>query len=175
MWIFAYGSLIFRPDFDFVERRRAYVKGYARRFWQASPDHRGTPEAPGRVATLVPFDGETCGGCAYRLDPRDEDAVLERLDERERAGFDRVPLPMTDAPDVAPFAEGIAWVASSRNPYFTGPIDEDTLARHVLRSRGPSGPNVDYVVRLHDALSALDVVDAHVEALVRAIDRARAR
>src|SRR5581483_11846825 len=66
MWIFAYGSLIFRPDFPWIERRRAFVRGWARRFWQGSPDHRGVPEAPGRVVTLVARDG-FCGGCAYRI------------------------------------------------------------------------------------------------------------
>ena len=53
MWLFAYGSLIFRPGFAYIERRVAWMHGYARRFWQWSPDHRGTPEAPGLVL-LVP-------------------------------------------------------------------------------------------------------------------------
>jgi len=68
MWIFAYGSLIFRPAFPFVERRRAFVRGWMRRFWQGSPDHRGVPDAPGRVVTLLPSEAETCGGCAYRIE-----------------------------------------------------------------------------------------------------------
>jgi glutathione-specific gamma-glutamylcyclotransferase len=167
MWIFAYGSLIFHPSFSPLERRRAFLPGYVRRFWQGSPDHRGVPEAPGRVVTLVPAPGEICGGCAYRVDPRDADSILAELDERERAGFDRRLLSVLDAPRGAPFAEAIVYVAREDNPHFLGPLGELEIAAWVRRSRGPSGANADYVLALRDALRDLDVHDAHVEEIAR--------
>ena len=66
-WIFGYGSLIWRPDFPFVQSRIGYIKGWRRVFWQGSADHRGTPDAPGRVATIVADERETCIGMAYNI------------------------------------------------------------------------------------------------------------
>lgn len=169
MWIFAYGSLIFRPSFAFIERRPAWVRDHARRFWQGSPDHRGTPESPGRVATLVPLAGEICGGCAYRVDVEQRDVILTELDHREKAGFDRVLLPLLDGASGRVFAEGLSYVAREGNPHFLGPLDELAIAQHVARSHGPSGANREYVVRLHEALLELGVSDVHVDAIARAL------
>lgn len=165
MWIFAYGSLIFRPSFEYVERRPAFLHGWARRFWQGSPDHRGVPEAPGRVVTLVPAPGETCGGCAYRIDPALAEGVLAALDAREQAGFERLFRPVLDAPAGPPFAEALVYVAGADNPHFLGPLEERAIAEWIRRCEGPSGPNVDYVVHLQGALAALGIVDPHVETI----------
>ena len=169
MWIFAYGSLIFRPSFAFLERRPAWVHGYTRRFWQGSPDHRGTPESPGRVVTLVPSADEWCGGCAYRIDPDGSHGVIAELDHREKAGFERVTLPLLDAPSGKAFAEGIVYVARTDNPHFLGPLDERSIAQHVARSHGPSGANRDYVERLEVALRELGIVDPHVTEIADAL------
>jgi cation transport regulator ChaC len=165
VWIFAYGSLIFRPSFAYLERRRAFVAGYTRRFWQGSPDHRGVPEAPGRVVTLVPSEGATCGGCAYRVDAGELDAILDALDVREQAGFERTTLALADAPEAPSFGEGITWIAGASNAHYLGPLPERDLAAVIRDRRGPSGPNADYVLLLRDALRALDVHDPHVEAI----------
>jgi cation transport protein ChaC len=167
MWIYAYGSLIFRPSFEYLERRRAFLPGWARRFWQGSPDHRGVPGAPGRVVTLVPSPGESCGGCAYRIDPTSADEVLATLDAREQAGFDRLHREVLDGPEGTPFAEALFYVANASNPHFLGPLEEREIAAWVKMSEGPSGPNIDYVLRLHAALVELDIVDEHVEEIVR--------
>jgi cation transport regulator ChaC len=167
MWIFAYGSLIFRPSFAFVERRRAFAPGWVRRFWQGSPDHRGVPEAPGRVVTLIASEGQVCGGCAYRIDPAKSGAILEALDHREQAGFSRRFLPLHDTPGEAVFGEGLTWIAEPDNAHFLGPLPEREIAEWVRTRRGPSGPNAEYVMRLAEALRALDVHDAHVDAIAR--------
>jgi cation transport protein ChaC len=62
LWVFGYGSLIWNPNIKFDEQRKCCIKGYARRFWQGSNDHRGTKEKPGRVVTLVSQDEDgRCG------------------------------------------------------------------------------------------------------------------
>jgi cation transport protein ChaC len=167
MWIFAYGSLIFRPSFPYLERRRAFLPGWARRFWQGSPDHRGVPGAPGRVVTLVPALGEVCGGCAYRIDEATEATTLAALDEREAAGFERLKRDVLDAPAGAVFAEALVYVAGATNAHYLGPLDEREIAAWVRRSHGPSGANIDYVLRLHEALAAEGARDPHVDAIVK--------
>ena len=164
MWIFAYGSLIFRPDFPWIERRRAFVRGWARRFWQGSPDHRGVPEAPGRVVTLVARDG-FCGGCAYRIEPSGADAILEALDAREQAGFVRTNVELLDAPDAATFGSATTWIAGQDNAHFLGPLPDEEIAAVIRERSGPSGANKDYALRLRDALRTLDIVDEHVESI----------
>jgi cation transport regulator ChaC len=167
MWIFAYGSIIWRPSFPFLERRRAYVRGWVRRFWQGSPDHRGVPEAPGRVVTLVPEVEGACGGCAYRIDERGAGAILAALDAREQAGFQRRLLSLLDARGGGAFAEGLTWVAETSNAHFLGPLAERAIADFVRDRHGPSGSNADYVLRLRAALRELEVHDEHVEEIAR--------
>jgi cation transport regulator ChaC len=167
MWIFAYGSLIFRPAFSYLERRRAYVQGWSRRFWQGSPDHRGVPEAPGCVVTLLSDPEGLCGGCAFRIDPAQADGILQAIDTREQAGFSRQHLALLPAPDEPPFAEGITWVADPDNPHFLGPLPEPTIAEIIATRAGPSGPNQDYALQLFEAQCELDIMDSHVETIVR--------
>lgn len=56
MWVIGYGSLMFKPIPKYQFRVNGYLVGYIRRFWQSSSDHRGTPEAPGRVVTLISIE-----------------------------------------------------------------------------------------------------------------------
>ncbi|KAH3901874.1 related to Cation transport regulator-like protein [Saccharomycodes ludwigii] len=56
LWVLGYGSLIYKPPPHYKYRMPGIIYGYARRFWQSSSDHRGTPESPGRVVTLIPYE-----------------------------------------------------------------------------------------------------------------------
>lgn len=117
IWIIGYGSLIFKPPPLYAFRVTGTLNGYIRRFWQSSSDHRGTPQSPGRVATLVslndvvenvPFhkhilsfelankdvvlgllkeEDLTVWGVAYYIEPKNVDAVKEYLDVREQDGY----------------------------------------------------------------------------------------
>ena len=164
-WIFGYGSLVWRPDFEFAERRTGFVLDRARRFWQASTDHRGTPARPGRVVTLIPRPGCRCFGAAYRLHAGDRTSVLAGLDHRERGGFIREKLPVyfpgSESGEEAA-TEALVYVATPSNPNYLGPAPLAEIAAQIRDSHGPSGPNVEYVARLADALRAMGAEDDHV-------------
>ena len=170
-WIFGYGSLVWRPDFEFEARRPAVVHGWTRRFWQGSTDHRGVPGRPGRVVTLLPAArGETCAGMAYLVAGEAAKPVMQRLDHREKGGYERrdVTLRFDDASRVP----GLVYIATPGNRNYLGPAPLDRIAAQIVRSTGPSGRNADYLLRLAEALRAQGAEDAHVfdlEARVRAL------
>ena len=160
-WVFGYGSLIYKVDFPFLERRAASICGWERRFWQGSHDHRGTPEAPGRVVTLIPSGENRCRGVAYLV----EQEVFNHLDHREKNGYERHATNIV-FDDHETSTRGVVYVAHEGNPAYLGPTESlEQLAAHISQSHGPSGSNRDYLLQLADALRALGEHDSHVFAL----------
>ncbi|HKL64373.1 MAG TPA: gamma-glutamylcyclotransferase [Woeseiaceae bacterium] len=153
LWIFGYGSLVWRPDFPHGEAVPAWSHGQARRFWQASTDHRGTPARPGRVATLAPQTGARCRGVAYRIRAASRAEVIAYLDHREKNGYLRRTLAVEL--DDGRRGEAITYVADPAGEHFLGPAPLVDMARQIRTSTGPSGPNTEYVLRLAEALRVL--------------------
>ena len=158
-WVFGYGSLIYKADFPYKARVPAHIHGWERRFWQGSHDHRGTPEAPGRVVTLIPAPGVRCGGMGYYI----AEDVFEHLDYREKNGYRRFDtgMQLADSRSVI----GTVYIATADNHAFLGPASLAEIARHIRASHGPSGANREYLLKLARALRNLDIEDEHVFAL----------
>ena len=161
VWMFAYGSLIFKVDFPFLARRPAFISGWERRFWQGSHDHRGTVDAPGRVATLIPKQGARCAGMAFLITP----AVFAQLDYREKNGYLRLSTEITF--DNGEHATGLVYIATEENSAFLGPASEEDIARQIATARGASGCNADYLLGLAEALRGLGEEDKHVFTIER--------
>ena len=159
VWLFGYGSLIWKADFPYLERRPARIHGWSRRLWQGSHDHRGTPAWPGRVATLVAAPGAVCIGMAYRVAP----ATFEYIDFREKNGYLRHSVALDFGHGEC--SEGVVYIADAGNAAWLGAAGEADIARHVMASSGPSGRNRDYVLKLADALRELGADDPHVFAV----------
>ncbi|BCR93977.1 gamma-glutamylcyclotransferase [Aspergillus luchuensis] len=103
LWVFGYGSLIWKPPPHFDQRVPGYINGYVRRFWQASNDHRGTKENPGRVLTVIDREfwetlddplahhetsaTATVWGVAYHIPASHANEVRQYLDIREINGY----------------------------------------------------------------------------------------
>ena len=169
VWVFGYGSLIWRPAMAYQARRAGRITGWQRRFWQSSTDHRGTVEAPGRVLTLVEADGAVWG-MAYAIERTAWPAIEAALELREQQGYVRLTVDIALsagelAGDIVDTVPGLLYLATARNPYFIGPEPLDATADIIRRSHGPSGSNVDYVLELERALAAMKAHDAEVSAL----------
>lgn len=170
LWIFGYGSLLFRPGFAFEERRPARIQGFTRRLDQGSPDHRGTPERLGRVATLARAADAWVGGAVYRVAESEEESVLALLDHREQGGYERLTvaaLPIDGGGGAAITAT--TWIATPDNPYHLGPASLEIMITQIRAATGPSGANVEYVLRLAEALRTMEIIDPHIDELARAL------
>jgi cation transport regulator ChaC len=169
LWIFGYGSLIWRPGFEYLERRPARLAGWQRRFWQGSHDHRGVPERPGRVVTLVRTGEGHCDGMAYRVDRSTVTRVFENLDHREKNGYQRFDVGLQCHTDPTEVLDAVVYIAPTDNFAYLGPAPIDQIARQIATSHGPSGSNRDYLLELAEALRDLDVHDEHVFELESAV------
>ena len=170
LWLFGYGSLIWKADFDYVEKAPAELPGWERRFWQGSHDHRGTPDKPGRVVTLIAVPQARCLGMAYRIAASQVPETLEHLDYREKNGYERLDAQVSFT---APLAEhgvtgvkALIYVATPDNFAHLGEATDLQIAQQICASCGPSGSNVEYLLELHRALERLGAKDPHVSALV---------
>ncbi|TFK98065.1 ChaC-like protein [Pterulicium gracile] len=187
--VFGYGSLIFKPPPHVISQVPGFLKGYVRRFAQSSHDHRGTPENPGRVVTLIhkedwdafagatdPFPENIVWGIAYTIDPVYETEVREYLDHREKDGYTMETIDIWGVVDgeekvILPGAH--CYVGRSDNPSFVGFEPIEGLAYHIWKSEGPSGRNKDYLYNLSKAIRKLapESHDEHLAALELRIRR----
>ena len=168
-WIFGYGSLLWRPDFDFEESAAARLDGWERRLLQGSPDHRGVPDDPGRVVTLLRSSGSAVWGRAFRISPQLATDIVAKLDRREQAGYELLHLPLTLAGGRR--TEGWVYVAGPENPSFLGSASLESMLEQIERCAGASGTNRDDVLSLDEALASMGQVDDEVRRVASALRR----
>lgn len=161
LWVFGYGSLMWRPGFVFAERQAAFVRGYHRSLCVYSHVHRGTRESPGLVLGLD--RGGSCKGAAFRVDARKAGATLAYLREREQVTsvYRELVLPASLADGRA--VAVVCYVVDRNHAQYAGRLDRAELARLVVQGVGLSGSNPDYVKNTQAHLTELAIRDETLE------------
>jgi len=166
LWIFAYASLIWRPDFDFSEQRPAKLHGWHRALKMWSRINRGTPAVPGLVFALL--SGGSCQGVVYRV-PKDEvTAVVSKLWLREMMTGVYDPRTLRCQTDQGP-VQALAFTLSRRSPNFTGELSPAHYSQIFADAMGRFGSTRDYALQTLESLQRIGISDAALTKLIKLI------
>ena len=166
LWVFGYGSLMWRPGFAYEEAVRARIIGAQRRLCVYSVVHRGTRRRPGLVLGLEP--GGSCDGMAFRVAPDQARAVRAYLRAREQ-----VTMVYREAAGILeletagrPRVRALCYMVDTAHPQYAGDLPLEKQVHLVRRSHGRAGPNIDYVANTVRHLREAGIHDAPLELLV---------
>lgn len=174
-WVFGYGSLMWNPGFDYLERVPARLDDYARSFALASHRYRGTPESPGLVLGLDWQPGAHCDGIAFRICPTRDRPTRDYLHHREMVtrSYIEVVRPVSlRRGDAQEPAEAMAYVLDRTHPQYVGRQSLEAQAGIIAQAHGPAGPNREYLMNTVTHLEEIGINDpdlARLAELVRAI------
>jgi glutathione-specific gamma-glutamylcyclotransferase len=166
LWIFGYGSLMWKPGFAFAEAHAARINGYHRCFCIYSTHHRGTPKRPGLVLGLD--RGRSCDGMVFRVAPEQARTTLAYLRKREqingvyREARVHVTLTGMDHRQI----EAIAFIVERAHPSYTGQLPLVTQAHLIRGAKGLSGANLDYLINTVRQLRQMGLKERELERIV---------
>ena len=162
LWIFAYGSLIWNPLFDYLDRRLAVVEGWQRQFCLLAPVGRGTIDNPGLVLGLKP--GNCCQGIAYRL-PIDENLKSELLLlwRREMVVGSYIPRWITGTIDNREI-ELLAFTVNPEHSVYVNPSKAE-IVESLATAKGVLGSSAEYLSYTVGGLLAEGIKDVKLTEL----------
>lgn len=171
LWVFGYGSLIWRPGFPFVERIGARLHGFHRALCIYSHVHRGTPELPGLVLGLD--RGGVCRGVAFRVAAEQVEETVDYLRAREQATAVYLERRLALRLDDGRRLNALTYVADRNHGQYAGRLPEEAVLALVRQGKGVSGENPDYVRRTHEHLHEMGIHDPLLAHLVAELDGPR--
>jgi glutathione-specific gamma-glutamylcyclotransferase len=165
LWVFGYGSLMWRPGFDFAEQAPAALIGAHRSLCIYSFHHRGTIEKPGLVLGLD--EGGACRGVAFRVQPEMRELTLAYLREREQITdvYLEAHKPISLLDGSGRELEALCYIVDRAHPQYAGRLSVDMQARLVCSAVGRSGANIDYVLNTVRHLEEAGIDDVELMAL----------
>jgi cation transport protein ChaC len=155
LWVFGYGSLMWRPGFEVLERVPAKLRGMHRALCVFSFVHRGTPERPGLVLGLD--RGGMCRGIAFRVAAAARTQTIAYLRAREQVtSVYRETVRRIELEDEARRqVSAVCYVVDRGHVQYAGRLTVDQCVHYVRQGHGRSGANRDYVLETVRALEAL--------------------
>ncbi len=172
LYVFGYGSLLWRPGFDYDWMAKARIHGFHRALRVWSYHHRGTEGRPGLVLGLD--RGGSCQGCLFRVPAATKDSVAAYLWEREMVTSVYTPrLVRAHTREAAYLA--LTFVLDRDHTQYAGALSATEAARHIRSASGRSGPNPEYVRETFAQLNALDVTDSGLAAVLDELEPSRQR
>jgi glutathione-specific gamma-glutamylcyclotransferase len=172
LWVFGYGSLMWRPEFEYLERVPARLVGLHRALCVYSFVHRGTPERPGLVLGLD--RGGACRGIAYRVAAARRDTTLGYLRGREQVTavyiemMRRITLSPTPGRPQPADVMALVYVVDRSHPQYAGRLDLERQLHLIRQGHGRSGANRDYVL---SAVAEIESQGCHDVSLHRLAER----
>lgn len=160
-WVFGYGSLMWRPGFDFIESKRARLHGFHRNLCIYSHVYRGTAENPGLVLGLD--EGGFCDGLAFKVAGNDSQKVVDYLREREQVNNVYLEKNQTVELEGGLIAEAIVYVADCNHAQYARALSVEKAAGIVASASGNAGPNHEYVKATLEHLQQMGVRDEELE------------
>lgn len=168
LWVFAYGSLLWNPEFPIAERRIARVSGWHRSFCMRSIHHRGTEADPGLVLALDEMAGAHCDGLALRVAPGAEAETLAALRERELISSAYYETWLEADCGGGQTVTALCYVIERAHvQYCHLPLDEQ--AQIIATACGGRGRNCDYLFATAQKLAELGLMDADLEWLAQKV------
>jgi cation transport protein ChaC len=165
LWVFGYGSLMWRPGFDFIERVEARLTGAHRALCVYSFVHRGTPERPGLVLGLDL--GGTCRGVAFRVAATERASTLAYLRAREQATavYRECVRQVWLKGDPARQVSAVCYMVDRSHVQYAGRLPLAEQLHLVRQGHGQSGANRDYVLATVAAMEAMGLGESELHLL----------
>jgi cation transport protein ChaC len=167
-WVFGYGSLMWNPGFEFEEQQPAHLFGFRRALCVRSWVHRGTEERPGLVLGLD--RGGSCRGVAFRIAPKNYEAVVDYLRERELVTHVYKERTLSATLSGGRRITTLVYICDRAHQQFAGSLTVEEAARTVSASIGKSGHNMDYLRNTLIHLREMGIRDHWLEDVGRAAE-----
>ena len=173
LWVFGYGSLMWRPDFAYELRCKAQLRGWRRSLCIYSHVYRGTPERPGLILGLD--RGGACAGVAFRIKAELREPTIRYLRDREQVTAVYLERTVPVTLENGERATALTYVADRAHPQYAGRLDRETMLAIVSSGRGQSGDNAAYVIDTRDHLATIGVRDGELEWLAARLESGASR